>query len=197
MPRHSDETLESHILEAAYQLWTQGGEKALTVRAVARAARTTTPTVYERFRDKREILERIRRRALQKLFDLLRRTGSLEDFPQTYLDFAVSHPHEYRLVHADWAVRFGRNEPRPSFDLLRERLAGRFGGAPAEYTRLALSMAALAHGTATLLLGEDVHAGVGSSLREAFNASFRALLEHAAESRKQKQRSPQKKIREA
>ena len=49
MPRHPDPDLEDRILSAAQRLWTRGGEKSLTMRAVARAARTNTPAVYRRF----------------------------------------------------------------------------------------------------------------------------------------------------
>ena len=123
MPRKADSALEGRILDASYRLWMKGGQKALTMRAVARAAKTTTPTVYERFRDKREILESLRRRAQQNLFETMKSAVHLEQFPSLYLDFAMKHPHEYRLIHTEWAVRLARPEPRPSFELLKERLA--------------------------------------------------------------------------
>ena len=50
MPRHPDPEVERRILTAASRLWARGGEKTLTMRAVAKAAGTTTPTVYERYR---------------------------------------------------------------------------------------------------------------------------------------------------
>ena len=183
MSRHADKALEGDILESAYALWKQGGEKSLTMRAVAKAAGTTTPTVYERFRDKREILESLRRRAQQNLFNVLRSAHELGEFPSLYLDFAVQHPHEYELIHLDWAARFGRNEPRPSFEFLKQRLAEEFGGKPADYTQLALAIAALAHGTATLLHTEGVHEKVTGSLRDACLSGFQALLEHTAHKR--------------
>jgi len=68
MPRQPDQEVEGHILDAAYRLWRSRGEKGLTMRAVAREAKTTTPTVYQRFRDKRDILEALRQRAQHKLF---------------------------------------------------------------------------------------------------------------------------------
>jgi AcrR family transcriptional regulator len=49
MPRHPDPFLEGQILDAAAGLWRKGGDKALTIRAVAQAAHTTTPTIYRRF----------------------------------------------------------------------------------------------------------------------------------------------------
>ena len=60
MPRHPDPDLEQHILGAASRLWSRGGERALTMRAVAKAAGTTTPTVYERYRDRDAILRALR-----------------------------------------------------------------------------------------------------------------------------------------
>lgn len=179
MPRKADRALEGRILDAAYRLWVKGGEKALTMRAVAKAAETTTPTVYERFRDKREILESLRGRAQLNLFDTMRSAVRLAQFPSKYLDFAVKHPHEYELIHVDWAVRLARTEPRPSFDLLKERLAEHLGGKPSQYGQLALSLAALAHGIAVLLLAEGVHESVARSLREACSSGFDALVEHA------------------
>ena len=68
MPRQPDLEVEGHVLDAAYRLWRSKGEHGLTMRAVAREAETTTPTVYQRFQDKREILEALRLRAQQQLF---------------------------------------------------------------------------------------------------------------------------------
>ena len=50
MPRHPDPDLEERVLRAADGLWKRGGEHALTMRAVARAAGTNTPAVYRRWR---------------------------------------------------------------------------------------------------------------------------------------------------
>ncbi len=58
MPRRPDPDLEGKILDAAQKLWKKGGEKALTMRTVARAAGTNTPAVYRRFRDRDDISAR-------------------------------------------------------------------------------------------------------------------------------------------
>lgn len=176
LPRKRDARLEPRILAAAYKLWTRGGEKALTMRAVARAAKTTTPTLYERFRDKRDILELLRTQVQLNLFAAVAQTASLEDFCERYLDFALSHRHEYELLHADWAVRLERDESRPSFELLKTRLAARLGGAPSDHAGLALSLAALVHGTATLLLTRGVSERVSKELRHACTTAFRTLV---------------------
>jgi len=46
MPPHADQLLEERILKAAQRLWRTRGEHGLTLRAVAREAGSTTPTVY-------------------------------------------------------------------------------------------------------------------------------------------------------
>ena len=69
MPREADPELETRVLAAALKLWNRGGEKAVTMRDVARAAGTTTPTLYERFKNKQDILKALRMQAQQHLFD--------------------------------------------------------------------------------------------------------------------------------
>ncbi len=79
MPRHPDPDLEQRILDAASRLWARGGEKALTMRAVAKAAGTTTPTVYERYRDRDDILRALRLQTRRELFAALSRTRTLRE----------------------------------------------------------------------------------------------------------------------
>ena len=184
MPRQPDQEVEGHILDAAYQLWTSKGEKGLTMRAVAREAGTTTPTVYQRFRDKREILEALRRRAQLKLFAAVKASRAVRHFCRRYLDFASTHKHEYELIHVDWSARLTRDEPRPSFELLKQRLADRLGGKPSEHRRLALAIAALSHGTATQLLIAGVHESVVRELRGTCVTAAESLVESARKNRR-------------
>src|SRR6201984_975174 len=137
MPRQPDLEVEGHVLDAAYRLWRSKGERALTMRAVAREAGTTTPTVYQRFKDKREILEALRLRAQRQLFTAVKGSRAVAQFCRRYLDFAASHKHEYELIHADWSARLHRAEPRPSFELLQGRRAGRRGGKAQSHRRFA------------------------------------------------------------
>ncbi len=152
MPRHADPALEQRILKAAHKLWKRGGEHALTMRAVAKAARTTTPTVYQRFRDRRQILQALCLDTRQKLFAVLKEASSTREACDLYLGFAAKHPHEYELLSVGWSKPPSLNEQRPSFNLFRERLASRYGGKPEDYTRFALSVWALLHGTAMLII---------------------------------------------
>jgi len=72
MPRKADARLEGRILDAAYRIWSRRGEHALTMRAVASASGTTTPTLYERFSNKEDLLSLLRRRARLNLFSAIK-----------------------------------------------------------------------------------------------------------------------------
>src|SRR2546421_4419222 len=91
VPRHPDPQLEQRILDAAIRLWARGGPKALTMRAVARTAGTTTPTVYERYRDRDDILRALRLQTRRELFDALSRTRTLAQACERYLRFALKN----------------------------------------------------------------------------------------------------------
>ena len=99
MPRHPDPGLEERILNAARQLWKKGSSKALTMRAVARAARTNTPAVYRRFPHRDDILRALVQETRQDWLRLVETSSSVEDACERYLDYGLSHPHEYELYY--------------------------------------------------------------------------------------------------
>jgi AcrR family transcriptional regulator len=181
MPRQPDAKLEARIVDAAYRLWSKRGEKALTMRAVARAAGTTTPTMYQRFDDKGDLLELLRDRALKNLVSVLQPAHSPAETCRRFLAFAAIHPHEYRLLTEDWGARLSRaNEKRPTFDLIKKRLAAQLGGEPDDHARLALALGALLHGTATMLMAEGVQDHLVRLLRSICNEACETLINSAA-----------------
>ena len=120
-------------MEAAQKLWRKGGEKALTMRAVAREARTNTPSVYRRFRTREDILRALLHRIRLELAVQLESAPTPEEGCKRYLEFAVSHPHEYMLLHqrdfelfhSPRAIRAGaKSAGRPSREAMRRRLMG-------------------------------------------------------------------------
>lgn len=179
MPRKADTHLEGRIVDAAYQLWSKGGERALTMRAVAHAAKTTTPTLYERFRDKHALLAFLRDRARQRMFLALQSANSAAEACQLGLTFTLSHGNEYLLLTSDWAERLGRKEPMPSYEFLKKRIAEDLGGDPADYAQVALALIAVVHGTAILLLGEAVDSKIAREFRDACLEACRALIDCA------------------
>jgi AcrR family transcriptional regulator len=173
LPRQADPQLEARILDAACRLWSSGGEKALTMRGVAIAAGTTTPTLYERYRDREDILRAVRIQTRSDLFVALKRARSLTQTCERYLDFALEHRHAYEVLFDGFAQPPSLYEPWPSFNLMRLRLAQRLGGTPRKHTRLMLSLWSLLHGTAMLM----IRGGVTGPLRVQMTHACRDAVE--------------------
>ena len=167
MPRHPDPDLEKRILTAASRLWARGGAKALTMRAVASAAETTTPTVYERYRDRAAILRALRVKTRSELFAAISPTRTLGEAVQGYLDFALNNPHGYEVLFDGVGKPPSLYEPWPSFNLMRQRLRERLGGTARQHNRLMLAMWSMMHGTAMLII------------RGGFEGSLRTQAVHA------------------
>jgi AcrR family transcriptional regulator len=140
VPRHPDPDLEQRILDAASRLWARGGEKALTMRAVAKAANTTTPTVYERYRHRDDILLALRLETRRELFAALSQTHTLREAFQAHLEFALAHSHAYEVLFDGVGKPPSLHEPWPSFNLMRERLAKRMEETPRRSTRLMMAV---------------------------------------------------------
>ena len=177
MPRKADKQLEGRIVDAAYQLWSKGGEHALTMRAVAIAAKTTTPTLYERFRDKHDLIVFLRERARERMFAALQPANSAVEACRLGLEFTLTNGNEYLLLTSDWAERLGRKEPTPSYQFLTGKLAEDLGGMPADYVQLALALVSLVHGTAILVLGEGVQPHIAKQFKDSCLEACLALIE--------------------
>jgi AcrR family transcriptional regulator len=167
LPRHPDPDLERRILEAALRLWARGGEKALTMRAVAKMAGTTTPTVYERYQHREGVLTALRIETRRQLFEAIRTARTLRESADRYLKFALAHSHAYEVLFDGVAKPPSLQEPWPSFRLLRERLARELGSDPRQHTRLMVALWALMHGSAMLII------------RGRFEGSLRVQAVHA------------------
>ena len=186
MPRPPDPDLEERILKAARKLWKKGGENALTMRAVAKAAGTNTPAVYRRFRDREDILRALLQRIRLEFGALMEGAASVEDACECYLDYALTHPHEYELFYqheyelfySPRAVRAGARNlvGRPARDAMKKKLADRFGGAPEDHGYLTTSLWMLAHGAAMLIIAKTIPPEDADEARAFFTAAVAALL---------------------
>jgi AcrR family transcriptional regulator len=185
VPRRPDPHLEGKILEAARKLWKKGGEKSLTMRAVARAAGTNTPSVYRRFRDRDDILRGLLQRIRLEITALLEGASSPEEGCERYLDYALSHPHEYELfyqhdyeLHHSIRSRSAGVKPagQPARDAMKRKLAEQFGEAPEEHERLVVALWMMAHGAAMLLIAKTILPKDEKAARAVFTAAVRALL---------------------
>jgi AcrR family transcriptional regulator len=190
LPRQADPQLEKRILEAASRLRARGGEKALTMRAVAKAAGTTTPTVYERYRDRDDILRALRIQTRSDLFATLRDSRSLVKACEGYLEFALDHRHAYEVLYDNFAQPPSLHEPWPSFNVLRQHLTRRLGGNPRQHTRLMLSLWSLMHGTAMLLIRGGVEDPLRTQMFHACLDAVEAVVEETARSKNRSRSGP-------
>jgi len=191
MPRHPDPELEERVLRAADVLWRRGGEKALTMRAVAKAAGTNTPAVYRRFKDRQDLIRGLLLRIAARIRQYFEQRETIEDMAEAYVEYALKMPNEYELFYTHsrlMSPKKGRGEARPiresrpNFAFTEQLLAKRLGGVPEDHTQTALSLWALLHGTSMLVLSKSIPEGHEEALREACRAGVRALLEGAERS---------------
>jgi AcrR family transcriptional regulator len=185
MPRLPDPGLENRILKAAHVLWKRGGDQALTMRAVARAAGTNTPSVYRRFKSRQDLIRGLLRRIAGQIRQDFEATRSIEDFAEAYVENALRLPNEYELFYSEarWlSPPKGSGKPRPirdsrpNFALLEGMLAKQLGGSAEEHTNRALAIWATLHGTAMLLLTKAIPEGHGEELRAACRVAVKALI---------------------
>jgi AcrR family transcriptional regulator len=193
MARQPDPDLEDRILNAARQLWKKGAGKALTMRAVARAAGTNTPAVYRRFPHRDDILRALLQRTRQDWLRLVAASASVEEACERYLDYGLNHPHEYELYYlhefelilsAKPARRVTLNQTvkqeRPVVELMKSKLAAQLGGTPDDHTRLELALWALLHGAVMLLIRKTIPPQHTEEVRSICRTSVDTLLREAS-----------------
>jgi AcrR family transcriptional regulator len=181
MSRRIDPELEERILQAARKLWHKGGEKALNMRAVAKAAGTNTPAVYRRFRNREDILRALVGHYQQELFKVLQPCGSLQELSQAYLEFALRRPREYELLNSGLVGRVSKT--RPNLDFAMARSSEWLGGDPGAHAVLVFAIWALAHGTAMLKLSGSVREEDFPKVRAAFTHALDVLVANEAKLR--------------
>jgi AcrR family transcriptional regulator len=184
MPRHADPDLEKRVLDAAQKLWRGGGDKTLSMRALARAARTNTPAIYRRFKDRNDILRALLLRARTKQVEAIQSARSLEEAIDLYIDFALRNPWEYELYylqeHEQLRPAVSRSpEIGPGFVWVQKQLAERLGRSPDEHASLALALWGLAHGTVMLLISKVVPPARAAELRAGCREAIAVLLKGA------------------
>jgi len=190
VPRRPDPELEGRILDAAQKLWKKGGEKALTMRAVARAAGTNTPSVYRRFRDRDDILRGLLWRIRVEIAAAMEEANSLEEGCERYLDYALTHPHEYglfyqhdyELYHSVRSTRAGaRLADQPARNVMRRKIREKLGGSASDHEDLLTGLWMVGHGAAMLLIAKTILPKDAAEARAVFTKTVAALVRHAAE----------------
>jgi AcrR family transcriptional regulator len=173
VPRPADPELESRVLKAAQKLWAAGGQKSLTMRAVAKAAGTNTPAVYRRFRDRRALLRAVLQHHQAALAVLIRRCKSLQEVCHCLLTYALDHPREYELIASRMVIT--SHKPRPNFEYVVQKAGEWLGGDAERHRPLIIALWSLVHGTAMLLIN-DVIPEHKTTVRGAFSIAVEELI---------------------
>jgi len=174
MPRKHDILLEKRLVKAAQTLCAREGQEAVTMRHVALLAKTSTPTLYQRFASREAILRAVRAVVRKGLAREMRRATSPEDACVRYLNFAVKRPHEYELLlGGGWKDSEARGLV---FEAAQKMLAEKLGGSPEAFAGLTLELWCLVHGGASLLIAGQKEGSRTEDVREACLSAYRALL---------------------
>ncbi len=153
MSRTTNPVLTEHIVAAARRLWHQRGEKGLTLRAVARAARTTTPSVYQRFPAKQDLVAAIADQIRTESGTAVASSRNFEHAVERYFELAKREREEYLLLASSGLGEIVREEgSRPGMEWGQKELARRHGGKPDDYRLTTFAMASLLHGAASFVL---------------------------------------------
>jgi AcrR family transcriptional regulator len=182
MPRQADPDVEKRVLDAAQKLWRVGGDEALSMRALAKAAKTNTPAIYRRFCDRDEILRALMLRFRNRYVEAIQSATSLEDSVEKYIENGLEHPREYSLYFTQATLRPRESrtlEIGPGFVWAQAKCAERFGGSPADHALLVLAIWALAHGTVSFLNSKALPPQRSEQLRAACKDAVAALLQQA------------------
>ncbi|WP_432562980.1 TetR/AcrR family transcriptional regulator [Kineococcus sp. SYSU DK003] len=118
-PRGEGARLREEIVAAATTLLEQGSAAAVTLRAVARGAGITAPSIYRHFADVDAILRAVVDEAFEDFEHRMRAAGQQPDTAagrlhavcRCYLDFAHERPQRYHLMFGGaWNAAAGADE---------------------------------------------------------------------------------------
>jgi AcrR family transcriptional regulator len=126
-PRGEGRQLRKEIVRAAARLIAEdGGHDALTLRAVARAAGITAPSIYAHFADLDEVMKAVVEAQFEALVTRLRRSVTDIEDPadrlraacRGYVTFGLKQPNHYRVLFSAYPYRSATRSDR-SVDTMR------------------------------------------------------------------------------
>jgi AcrR family transcriptional regulator len=176
MPRAPDPHLEERVVTAALCLLDEHGLEAVTMRSVAAAAGTTTPTLYERFTDRDDVLKGLVLRVQDSMISTVQSARSAEGFVKAYIKFSCQYPHRFELGIRTFGSRLASAEPMPVFDILRQILEQETSASGRALEDLALAVAALIFGTAQGMIAAGADHRRAMGLQRACLSALKLLL---------------------
>ena len=169
-PKVHDAALRTALLVRTSRLVAEHGPEAVSVRAAASAAGTSTSAVYALFGSREALLVAVAQEATARFADHLAAVASTDDpvgdllaLGLAYRDSALDDPHFYRVMFDAGPARLDRpGRDEPTFGVLRsavQRCIDDGATADDNAERLATTLWALVHGLVQLelagLLGND------------------------------------------
>jgi AcrR family transcriptional regulator len=162
-------------LAKALLLLDSSGTSALSIRSVANAAGTSTPTLYDRFENSEALSAAITKNISEQVVTRLSSFRSLEDFAREYIRYVAEYPHRYELLSKRKAKAWETDEPRPVYSLLVKLVEG-LKRDKKMAQQLALAILALLHGTALLTIAAGVNTKASTGLVESSMLALRLML---------------------
>ena len=167
MPRKPNPHLETIILASALDLLDQEGMEAVTMREVARRAKTTTPTLYERFQDREALLWAVVTLVQAHVYGCVAEAASVEQMAAIIIDYLAGFPGRLDLVNQYWPKLMSSGHPKPVLELTKRKLMEDEKCTAAAAEKTAIALTALLLGTAVLMRT----AGENTPESKALNAS--------------------------
>ena len=176
MPRMPDPALEQRIATAAMRLMDERGAEAVTMRAVAAAAGTTTPTIYERFADREALVAAVAELWEEDLVAELRKAGSVEEMAERFIRLSCKYPRRFDLTVDTFGSRLASAAPQPGLDLLRERVGEETQARGAEQENLVLAITSLVFGATRGMIAAGPDHRRRRDLKKACFSAIKLLL---------------------
>lgn len=181
-PKTHDEAVRQRLLEAASSAIGAGGRSALSVRAVAEEAGTTTAAVYSLFGSREALIEAVVNEGFRRFASHLETVNRSDDpaldliaLGVAYRANAVRNPHFYRVMFGPVADSGSRNRGEGTFALLVAAVARAGECEGAEARRRAERLWAYVHGLVSLELSglAESYSGDGDA-EAAYVSALRA-----------------------
>ena len=171
-----DPTLEKKIADAALLLLTNAGMQSITMRDVAKAAGTTTPTLYDRYRDREALLWALVTRVNDEVYRRVEKAKSVEQVGEILVRYLVTFPTHAELISRSWPLVMNSDRPKPVMDLAKKLMMREHKCTAAEAERTAIAMFAQVFGMAILIRNAGEENPVSKTL---FQTSRKALAKLA------------------
>lgn len=181
----------AEILEASLSLLEEGGVEALSMREVARRTGLSHQAPYHHFGDRESILAELVQDGFKKLRGYFRKAMDrphdyqhrMELMGRTYVQFALDHPEQFRLMFRAPLVdiedhEHAKYEAESAFGMLVAAVTADRPERQEQELDAIIACWSVAHGLATLLLDGklDQFLGTGPKVRAKAVASVMSLF---------------------